>query len=1462
MSAPPASATTPAAGRPEAGGVHASTPGEGGQQEARTIGRAGEPVRALTFSSGGIETAMQLGVVHALLVSRAQPPDLVLGVSAGAVNAVALAEILQAGCDTADLNLEDRRDTLEPKVARFRQIFEDYQNCPHDLLDAMLPDAYQIDAQKPLKPLRLPVHAQAEREGRYKALNSRAGLINFYNELLRLKVPVGTIVRAVRRILGIQGAREAAREAQRTILALEAFRLLTLAGATLHQMAPVHWPFFRSAFTWRPWTVRHEEQGVTAARLIFRSRVWSQLRSLLLTTVSFLLLAAAWLMLAFVVLLVATVIGQLPLRIFPKFVASIGGVGRALRDLGEFLLASPGWFEPASRPSFEAETLVSHLPALGAIVISVIVFTLGYAMISAVVLKEPRGPALREALGATGTFLLLLAVWSVTLVAFAYGIAFLVDFALDGLDKAFPWIQMRIPGISALGVLALIFGAAALIGITLVVRRRRLPLHLLARYGLADSLLHPHPLRQFFVRLFDPGYYGPVDMDSVVERALRREEEPAPPPDKNKHKDHKKYLKDYWTRRSPPIHVALTVANVSTGKLSVLRGDVPTVDGLMAATAAAPLFPPVFLPDGLYIDAANVATQTTEALMNYLRHRLVKEATEVHVYNVASLPLSKAELDSEQPQPAAIDRRPVAGQYTQLVEVIRRALQIQRFRDAYLNQKLVNLLSRVLPPGGAVWTPPKRDEQDMPEPYVRASVYPIEPEAPLDLVKRFTRAGTPRERRRIIAETVADGCRAAVETMLSHQIRATARRYGKQVVPQGDGTQALPCASVIAAHNLTMNEKRGFPGSAALPGKDEEPGPGLVEVCSNCALHRGCQDTRPRHLVVPRRRKAPPDWHLGDRITHEHPARLSDVTPLPLTTPATRVEDNGGRQTVPSSGQTRAQDEQETVESLRAWHGHRQELGKVWPRTRGDARGGDRATVSLLFSGGVFRGVYQMGVLNALNMAGMRPDLIAGASVGSITAAMVARVFREPHEPERMARIARLAATYLALDRLILTDRFADFIRGFTVRAAETRFSLSQMDRVFRNFDRPSPDRYNRELRAVAAGLERLFYVSPFELRELVVAARLRKPSKVFRLLADDLQEWLSRMGVGNQVLGAEPLAQLIAEHVLDGLPGYSPEHPGGVAFDVFCEDGIYFLATATNLGRGRLEVLGERPDRKASESRATLLDALLASSAFPGVFRPRWAWEVRPGAESADQYIDGGVTDNLPLDAVAQFLHRASLAGMVAARPGQGQTPHLLLCASLEPRLTVLNAAEQKAVCYNWPGLWRRAAQLGYNKKIDLYSEIQQAIRQVMRASTTHPASWTPLDLEVMAIKPEWLCSTFGFHPMLGFRRKRQAMSIAHGCASTLLELARPRPDDQSGSWKAAWGIDENRIPEPAVANRPDSYVPLKVGKDECWFKPGVICPFSHTGLSGLGLTEQTHSEVETIYTLCGRHETHRPTI
>jgi predicted acylesterase/phospholipase RssA len=117
------------------------------------IGEPNSPVRAITFGGGAFDTVMQLGVVHALLVARARPPDVVVGISAGAVNSVALAEVLQAGD-----GLPDHADVArtEARIARFRQILDAYRRAPGELLDTLLPDLYQVDAQRPLEPLQAP----------------------------------------------------------------------------------------------------------------------------------------------------------------------------------------------------------------------------------------------------------------------------------------------------------------------------------------------------------------------------------------------------------------------------------------------------------------------------------------------------------------------------------------------------------------------------------------------------------------------------------------------------------------------------------------------------------------------------------------------------------------------------------------------------------------------------------------------------------------------------------------------------------------------------------------------------------------------------------------------------------------------------------------------------------------------------------------------------------------------------------------------------------------------------------------------------------------------------------------------------------------------------------------------------------------------------------------------------------
>ncbi|HEX9895308.1 MAG TPA: patatin-like phospholipase family protein, partial [Gemmatimonadales bacterium] len=846
---------------------------------------------------------------------------------------------------------------------------------------------------------------------------------------------------------------------------------------------------------------------------------------------------------------------------------------------------------------------------------------------------------------------------------------------------------------------------------------------------------------------------------------------------------------------------------------------------------------PVPILGKLYLDGANISTEAIPGVITLLRDRVNPAASVIHVYSVSHLPFSQPAM-----APAERGDRP----YLNLLDVANRAKQLQRFRDAALERRLTELFTRAIPPGRAVF--PVGDKG-----YLRVWVAPVEPDAPLELNDRLARCCSPEDARQLISEAVADGCRASLEVMLRGSLPADA------------GVASIPCRQAVEGHRARANPSVALPLLVDLDRKTPAglgAAPGLPGVCSHCALSRNGPNGGSSH----RAELAVREWkQVGPVWPHE-----LEQSPPPLAAPVPTASGRWAISPDPDPHFVRAKPayEERTSEVLSAlkrtyWNGFQNvRAGDRWPSVRnGGTPGNQRPLVNLLFSGGVFRGVYQLGTLSALSEAGLEPDVIAGASVGSITGAMVAQALAFPPGPERDGRVARLAATYLAMDRLVLTDRFADFIRGLTLRAAATRFSLHQADGFLRRYDQADSDAFNREARMVMAGLERLFYLSPFELKELVKAFRLRQSNQVYEMLRAHTQEWLDRMGVGNQILGAEPLALLITEHVLQPLQGERFTVAESVQFDRYLsEAGIYFLATATNLTEGRLEILGEQ--QLQGQDTATLLEGLLASSAFPGVFRPRWSWEVMPGSTRQDQYIDGGVMDNLPLDAVAHFLRVASEPelGIVARRPRyQGHdVPHLLFSASLEIIPVEPTERELNRYLTEWPVVWRRARQLRYNKKLELYALAQRALRDIWNAGTDGGGGWKPVDLEVVMVRPRWLPGTFGFHPMLGFRRQRQAESIAHGCATALLELARTAR--RHPEWAAGWGLDPDRLPGDPPATDRDPIVPGEAQRGHCWFRPGAVCPFSEERLGATGLPKRTIEELSKIYAACGRPETHQP--
>jgi len=1292
-----------------------------------SIGQPGEPVRALAFAGGLFDAAMQLGSVHALLVSNSAPPDVVVGISTGAINAVAAAEILQAGAPGATPD-----EIREAKVARFRQVLEAYRQSPEEVLAAFLPDIYQVDAEKPLKPTDLPIYKEPERADRLSAARSRAGLIKLTNDLLNLDVSIGSIARVTRAILGMRALAEVRPLWKRWAgLTVEAWRLWKVVAANVVALAPIGVRLVQIAIA--PHADRFGEWVAQSrwARRAFRVFAAPIPRVTCDQLVQFVAGIIAKLGSQ---RQVGTTAGSILFR-----GAITKGLGRGVRWLGGFLVLG----------------VVTGLPLV--LVVSAVAVIAYYSSDEAKLILEE----LHHAVDAAS-----------------------LDSWLHAATK------MQIPWI-------VVFALAVLVAFRL--RAWLSTDRILRYYGISDALLDPYPLRSWFVKLFDPTYHGANNMDAIVEAALTTQHLDAEPPEDIVAS--RRTLRDYAAHKSP-IHVAPMAANVQTGQLRVLSDETPVVDALLAATAMPPFFEARHCGDSWYIDGTVVANEPSRALLSYLTPLVHEDATAVHIYPASSLPLGASELGVE------------ADEYSGLVDSSRRAMTLRAFRDATLDRRTMGLVTRALPGNRATWWPGREKGEprgDKPR-FLRASLFPIDLDAGASLNERLLAARSLTERRALIVESVAQGCRLSLEVLLDDKL-----------VP--GSSDVIPCRRVI-------EERVGPDGT--LPGSSKAGGPGLPEVCRACSVRHGptaSPTVSTQSLRVPNESRNLPLWPME---TNEG----ATIYPLRTSGPVAAISENG----------------EEPPHAPARKKTTRFETAMPWPLPRSATPGVERPTVNLLFSGGVFRGVYLAGVMTGLSEVGAQPDLIAGSSIGSITAAMAARLFATPAADvsERRRRLLRMCATYLAVDRLVLTDRFSDFIRNFTLRAGATTFSLRDIDTAFRVYDRSRTERFGREFRKVLAGLERLLYLSPFESRDLAHAFRMRRYDDVKSLLGVYAQEWLERGAVGSEILGSEPLALLIAEHVLDGKSALGGD-PAAEFITKLQSSGIQFIATATNLTCGRLDTL--HVPATSREQKPRLVEALLASSAFPAVFRPRWTWEVIPETSKVEQYIDGGVMDNLPLDAVARFLHSAYNAGKVAARPVVGgvSVPHLLFTGSLEVERPDLSDAAAAFTVKRWIEMFRRSRELSYNGKIDNYASTQRALRTIMNADPSPRADAdVPLDLEVVCVKPQWLCGTFAFHPMLGFRREDQARSIAHGCKTTLETMHTL--GGENPTWVDAWGIKPPTqfLDEPNLEHK---------ARGECWYRPGCQCPFSKQGIeagSAPALAPNTRVALERIYQLCARKRTH----
>ena len=977
------------------------------------------------------------------------------------------------------------------------------------------------------------------------------------------------------------------------------------------------------------------------------------------------------------------------------------------------------------------------------------------------------------------------------------------------------WSALRVAVSCGLGLAAWAF----------LLSRKNIFSSLLKHYHIFRDLGDSYALKVVLVQNFDPTYYGNFKFDDSVRRALTHES-PSPGGDAGK-KPLKAYADDAPFRQG--MVVLPIAANLGTGKLEALPPETPVVDALMCACAVVPfLRAQTIRKDGVpatFIDGSCMSSDPImtvfEAACGMLKRQAAPDCDRLRIISVPLLPTT------QEGPPGNSDP------YTGLVDVALRARQLRRFQDMLLDKSLIDRVSRAL--GGRSVTIDHGAGGH--EAIVPAKVRLVVPTRLPQLGLRMLQAGSVAERRELIHTAVANGCRAMLERLITDALpdtrtveerrrlqepdeempdewphrdetnRATLRHAVESLRASGGTCTRADGVEYVACRKLlaAWGGMGALPGSAPADAANPLPGPGIAEVCRCCVACDGQTGSTGEPLVELRQ-------HL----------RLPRLTPSPFTVIPPPVPERDG------------------------------------------------PAVVFLFSGGVFRGVFQVGFANAVSELGIQPDVVAGSSVGTIIGAFISRVFARPAGDtlvERQRHTRRMAATFLTVDRFVLTDRFADFIRHFAIHVASADFSPHDIDMVFRRYEMDSAMGFGRRVRRVFSGMERLFYLTPFELLELTRTLRNADWQQASKQLKNHLQEMVDRYGVGLELLGSEPLQQLIDGFVFQGLPANSTR------LDHF---GFPLIGTTTNLTLGQLDIL-----RASHPWDPRFTQSLLASSAFPAVFRPRWSWEVYRHPQHLAQYADGGIMDNLPLGAVVDYLWGKDGVSKFERCP---QVPHLILTATLEPEKADWTCRDDlDEAC--WMEIRARTTQLRYNSKIDKFQQAQRDIRRILQQraldgdSDVH-ASDIPLNLDVLVVKPQWLCGTFAFHPMLGFSRAKQAESIAHGCASTICAIADHfHPDNHAHAvdgdalrqWARGRGIALDQLPErvrPGKGGALD-FGPAELTADEqrqgfCWFRRAdpltgkrPLCPF-HPNNPACTDGEDVNPELHQIYHACGRRGTH----
>ena len=459
--------------------------------------------------------------------------------------------------------------------------------------------------------------------------------------------------------------------------------------------------------------------------------------------------------------------------------------------------------------------------------------------------------------------------------------------------------------------------------------------------------------------------------------------------------------------------------------------------------------------------------------------------------------------------------------------------------------------------------------------------------------------------------------------------------------------------------------------------------------------------------------------------------------------------------------------------------------------TRFPELSGDRPRIVFIASGGVFRGSFHVGMIGAMHATGLKPDMIVGASVGTLLGAALGSMYSSSGRQARV-KLRRLTDLFVEADRRIaLTKTLKAAIKdiGIRSRGASMNLSPNVLRKMVRAGSRQDPgSAITGAPPALIDAISDLFlipYRATARIAAEFVAGHVTRATNTF--WTQIKTETIDRLGIHDALIGSSL------------LEGETRLVLGDVSQDVqpFLEHSrIAFFATAVNLVTEWITILGSQ----FTADRYDLIEALLASSAFPMAFAPRRASALYPGVGRRDVfYGDGGMFDNLPFIPAFEVLREVQMDRLQSTL-GRGRWRDELVRRHREPDLFLVGAlnirqTEDEPDAYDsLRKIAARAISLEDNEKI--YG-MERAAIQIDRQLAQLREEADPCDARlakeqeeylngivnaaVMPVYPadgDHLNGTYEFCAAMGMDRDKIRRSIADGCFQTMLGVARAQEE------------------------------------------------------------------------------------